>query len=149
MNATVHSEPFKLTPQTADADGNVQFAFKVLKGADLGQHYVSVVGADSGEVLPPNRDTKFRVIDGGTAGGDSEAATSAGSNAGTTAGSDSSTVSVSTAAAQATDPGTASSGSPLPRTGLDLLPAGIGLLLLVIGGAALVAARRRKHLKSE
>ena len=63
VSATVYSTPLALTPQVADANGNVTFSFRVGNDFELGLHRVEFIGAVSGD-LPANRETTDFTVTG-------------------------------------------------------------------------------------
>jgi hypothetical protein len=134
VSATVHSKPIKLESKKANAKGEVTFTFEVGSGFELGDHYVAVVGSESGEITGSARTTDFTVFD----------STQSGSNAnGGSAGSNSS--------ASANGSGTASGignggGWHLANTGVQI---GVGIAGLVALGliflGTVMMVRRRRH----
>src|SRR5699024_2654861 len=126
VTATVHSTPFELEAVTANESGDVTFTFDVGSDFELGDHYVTLVGATSGEVPAANTHTDFTVVD------DTGSATATGASG----------------TADATGPGGADSGNNgwLPDTGSTIGPGvliGALLLILIGSGLALVSRRRR------
>jgi hypothetical protein len=62
VSATVFSTPIQLTPQVADASGNVVFAVLIGSNFELGAHRVQFIGSVSGTLAADRENTSFVVL---------------------------------------------------------------------------------------